>query len=187
MTSILIDDDFVLRSFLPEDAQALFQCVDESRAKLRPWLNWVDQTTRPEHSLEFIKMVSAWKEAGNGFVLGIFTSADNKVVGVIGMNSYVADQSRAQLGYWIHPSFEGQGLMYRAAQRFIDFLFARLRLNKVEIRMVSENLRSAALAARLGAKVEGCIRASYLSGGVLHDMLITGILRSEWEETKAGF
>lgn len=55
MVSILIDDNLLLRSFTAEDAPALFRAVDESRAHLRPWLRWVDATTKQEHIMQFIQ------------------------------------------------------------------------------------------------------------------------------------
>jgi len=45
------------------------------------------------------------------------------------------------------------------------------------------NKRSAAIAARLGFKVEGIIRQSYYMNGRLDDLVITGLLRSEWNNT----
>ncbi|MEO6834039.1 MAG: GNAT family protein [Chitinophagaceae bacterium] len=181
MTSILINDDLLLRSFQPEDAAELFRCVDAARAELRPWLNWVDATTKPEHSLEFIQMATAWQHSGEGLALGIFLQKSRQFIGTIGMSHFQSEQKRAQIGYWLDPSFQGKGYMFRSAVRFVDFLFSKLNLNKIEMHMIPTNQRSIALAARLGAVAEGRIRQSYFSGGSLQDIIITGILRSEWD------
>ena len=182
MTSILINDDLLLRSYKPEDAHELFRCVDGSREHLRPFLNWVDHTTRVEHSLQFIQMSIAQQTAGEGMALGIYLQQERRLVGGIGMHQYNRDQKRAQIGYWMASDYCGKGLMSRSAERFVDFLFRKLGLNKIEIHSLPENKRSLALAQRLGARQEGCIRQSYLRFGKLEDIIITGILRREWDE-----
>jgi ribosomal-protein-serine acetyltransferase len=181
LTSILIDDDLLLRTYKPEDAAELFRCVDRSREHLRPFLNWVDLTTRAEHSLHFIQTSIAQQNAGEAMAMGIFLQQEHLLVGGIGMHHWHQDQRRAQIGYWISKEYAGRGLMARSAERFVDFLFRKVGLNKVEIHSLPHNVRSLALAQRLGAKVEGRIRQSYLSQGKLEDIVILGILRSEWE------
>lgn len=181
MISILIDDDLLLRSYKPEDAPELFRCVDASREHLRPFLNWVDNTTRIEHSLQFIQMATTQLTNAEGFALGIYLQENRTLIGGIGMHNYMPEQGRAQIGYWIAKGHEGRGLMLRSAQRFIDFLFQRLQLNKIEIHCLPQNTRSLELARRLGAIEEGRIRQSYLRNGQLEDIVVTGILRQEWE------
>jgi len=180
VTSILIDDDLLLRSLKPDDAAELFHCVDHNRAHIRTWLNWVDSTTRVEHSLQFIQMSIGWQAQEQGMALGIFALPERKLIGCIGMHNWNAEQKRAQIGYWIGSDYEGKGLMFRSAVRFVDFLFQRLGLNKVEIHIVPSNTRSLELAKRLGARIEGRIRQCHLSNGKLEDIIITGILREEW-------
>ena len=64
--------------------------------------------------------------------------------------------------------------------RFVDFLFNKVSLNKIEIRFIPHNTRSAKVAERLGCKVEGILRQSYLKDGKLEDLVVTGLLKSEW-------
>ena len=179
MTSILIDDDLLLRSYRPEDAPELFRVVQESREHLRPFLNWVDTTTRPEHSLQFIQNAQVQQNAQQALPLGIFLN-QRELIGGIGMHAWDHYLSRGQMGYWMSKEHEGKGLMSRSAVRFIDFLFKRLGLNKLEMHIIPYNTRSLALAARLGAKTEGTIRQSVKVNGMLEDVVITGILRDEW-------
>ncbi len=181
MTSILIDDDLLLRSYKPEDAPELFRCINESRTHLRPYLNWVDGTTKMEHSLQFIQTAIAQQATGEAMALGIFLQEGRQLIGGIGMHHWNHDLKRAQVGYWIARECEGRGLMYRSAHRFLDFLFRKVGLNKVEMHIVPYNKRSLVLATRLGAKQEGCIRQSLRVAGKLEDVIVAGILRSEWE------
>ena len=102
------------------------------------------------------------------------------MIGGIGMHDWDHYLNRAQIGYWMVPALQGKGIMQECASRFISFLFEKLKLNKVEIHYLPANTRSAALAARLGAQVEGIIRHSVMVHGKPEDLVISGILRSEW-------
>jgi ribosomal-protein-serine acetyltransferase len=184
--SILIDDDLLLRSYQPDDAPELFRCVDASRQHLRPFLNWVDQTTQVEHSLQFIHMSIAQQHAGEGLALGIFLQQERRLIGGIGLHHWHRSEQRAQIGYWISKDCEGRGLMMRSAARLIDFGFRKLSLNKLEIHCLARNMRSLSLAQRLGFQLEGCIRQSYRSvAGSLEDVIVSGLLRGEWEGISA--
>ena len=97
------------------------------------------------------------------------------------MHHWEQSTKRAQLGYWISEKWEGKGIMNTCLSRFVDFLFEKIGLNKIEIHFVPANKRSAKVATRLGAKVEGVLRQCCLRHGQIEDIVITGILKSEWK------
>jgi ribosomal-protein-serine acetyltransferase len=135
----------------------------------------VEQYQQLKHS------AMAQQAAGEAMALGIFLQQERRLIGGIGMHDWNHDQKRALVGYWIAKECEGRGLMYRSAVRFLDFLFRKVGLNKVEMHIVPHNSRSLVLAKRLGATTEGCIRQSLKIAGKLEDVIVTGILRQEWE------
>jgi ribosomal-protein-serine acetyltransferase len=179
MVSILIDNELLLRSFQPDDAPALFKAVDESRTHLRPWLRWVDATTKQEHILQFIQRTQQQLHNQQALELGIVHNRE--IIGGIGMHDWDHLLKKAQLGYWIREEYEGKGIMNKCLVRFIDFLFEKPGLNKIEIHFMPSNTRSAKVAERLGFKVEGVIRQSYFMNGRLDDLVITGLLKTEWK------
>ncbi|MCB0700377.1 MAG: GNAT family N-acetyltransferase [Chitinophagales bacterium] len=178
MVSILIDEDLLLRSFEPEDAPELFRAVNSSRDHLRPWFPWVDATTKPEHSLQFIQQSRVQQTNQEALALGIIYK--QKIIGSMGMHNWDHYLKKAQLGYWICNDYEGQGIIHTCLQRFIDFLFEKTGLNKVEILFMSSNNRSAAVAEKMGFKVEGILRDNYILYGNYKDLVVTGLLKKEW-------
>ncbi len=180
MVSILIDDEILLRNYQPDDAAALFHVINESRGHLRSWLSWVDRTTKQEHSLQFIQKSLQDINNQQSLTLGIFRNRE--IIGGMGMHNWDHELKRAQIGYWIAKDFEGKGIITRSARRFVDFLFQKLRLNKIELHFAVRNRHSGAVAQRLGAKTEGIIRAGCLINGIPEDLVISGILRSEWNQ-----
>lgn len=178
MVSILVDRDIQLRSFTLDDAPALFETIEASRSFLRPWMKWVDHTTKVEELTQFIQKAQTRLHQQIGLELGIFRH--QQILGGMGMHNWDHETKKAQIGYWLCPSCEGQGLAYCCGIRFLQFLFEKPGLNKIEIHFMARNHRSAALAKRLGFQVEGLIRQSYLIHGRLEDIVITGLLKSEW-------
>lgn len=179
MVSILIDDELLLRSFTTEDAPLLFEAVEKSRKHLRPWLSWIDTTTKQEHSLNFIQQTIQWQNNQEGLVLGIFCK--RKIIGGIGLHHWDQNLKKGQLGYWIAKEHEGKGIVHQCLRRFIDFLFTKVSLNKIEIHFVADNVRSKKVAERLGCKLEGVLRESYLKDGKFSDLVVMGLLKSEWK------
>lgn len=179
MVSILIDGDLHLRSHHAGDAPELLRAVNASRPHLRPWLTWVDGTTKVEHSLQFIQQSLQRQHNQEALELGIFMGTE--IIGGIGMHQWDHNLKRGQIGYWIAREHEGKGILTQCLERLMDFLFDKLQLNKIEIHYVPHNKRSAVVAQRLGCQVEGVLRQSYLIHGQLYDIVVTGLLRGEWK------
>ncbi len=180
MVSILIDDNILLRSYELDDAAALFKAVDASRPHLRKWLSWVDSTTKPEHSVQFLQQYISHQNKQEALALGIFHK--RKIIGGIGMHDWDHTLKKAQIGYWISKEYEGKGIISACLLRFVDFLFQKVGLNKIEIQFIPQNERSAKVADRLGCKVEGVIRDGALVNGKFEDLVITGLLKKEWKK-----
>ena len=180
MVLINVDNNLILRSFKTEDATALFDAVNGNRTHLHAWLNWVDRTKRPEHSLQFIEQSISQQHNQEGLALGIFYQ--DHIIGGIGMHHWDKEIKCAQIGYWVSKEYEGKGIINTCLIRLIDFLFEKTGLNKIEIRFIPTNIRSARVATRLGFKTEGIIRQSIINNGLPEDLVITGLLKSEWSK-----
>ncbi|MBS1781609.1 MAG: GNAT family N-acetyltransferase [Bacteroidetes bacterium] len=178
MLKLSVDEQLQLRTYTSEDAPALFSVINENRSHLRRWFYWVDSTTKEKHSLAFIQQAQAALDAQEGIVLGIFFN--NTLIGGVGMLDWKKDLKKAQVGYWIAKQQEGKGIVSLCLQVFISYLFQSLDLNKIEIQFIAENKKSAAVAQRIGARIEGVLRESYWMNGRLEDLVIAGILKREW-------
>ena len=168
-----------MRTYLPEDADGLFEAVSGSRSHLSPWLNWVMHTTRPEHSLQFIKNSLHEQNMQESLALGIFY--DGKIIGGVGMHNWMREVKKAQVGYWIVKDFEGKGIISECLEYFNTFLFEKTGLNKIEIHFFVANKRSGKVATRLGFTIEGILRQNAVRNGIAEDVVVAGMLKGEWE------
>jgi ribosomal-protein-serine acetyltransferase len=177
--TIPVDHELKLRSFQTSDVSQLFACVSANRAHLREFLPWVDATLKEADSLAFIDTTIKQQTAQEGMAMGIFLN--DQLIGSIGMHTWDHRLKKCEIGYWLVEDRQNQGYMYRSAVAFLDFLFHRLELNKVEIRFLPFNSRSGSLAQKLGGKVEGVLRDNYKINGSFEDTVVIGILNKEWK------
>lgn len=182
MVSIAVTDEILIRSYSLNDAAILYAAIHKNREHLRPWLNWVDSTTSEQDSLEFIKLVQSQIDKQEGLALGIFFK--DEIIGGIGMLEWNHHLKKANVGYWIDKKHQGKGVLSQCLEKFIDFLFKNLDLNKIEIHFVSNNKRSARIAEKFNAKIEGILRDNYIVNGAYKDLVIAGILKKEWQLKK---
>jgi len=178
LATIQIDGKLLLRPYEPADAAALFAAIDRERSRLGLWLPWVASTMRQDHSLEFIKLSHQQIQDQQALPLGMFY--DGELVGGVGMHEWSHETKLAQVGYWISKGYEGRGFVSASISALLTYLFKEVGLNKAEIRFAVANARSASVAQRLGFTTEGIIRQAALRNGMLEDLVVTGMLKTEW-------
>jgi ribosomal-protein-serine acetyltransferase len=176
--SFEVDEEITLRLLRANDAPELFHLIDYSRDHLREWLAWIDGTKTIIDSEQFIK--SSWDiyESKVGLTLGIFFNG--RLAGVIGFNTIDWTNRIGTIGYWLGSIFQGEGIMTRAVTALVDYGFEQLGLNRIEIRAAFENMKSRAIPERLGFFQEGQVRQGEWLYDHYVDLIIYGMLASEW-------
>jgi len=170
-----LGDGIEIRTFTPDDAEASFALVEANRERLRPWMIWEPTTTSVDDSRTFILrcLASETDIEGNGMWV------DGRLAGGIGLRVDPQDAA-GEIGYWIGGDFEGRGIITRACRRFFDFAFDELGLHRMELCAATTNVRSRAVAERLGMRQEGVLRDGVKTPEGHKDLVIYGILDDEW-------
>jgi ribosomal-protein-serine acetyltransferase len=89
-----------------------------------------------------------------------------------------------ELGFWLDEAFVGRGLVTRAAQALMSRGYEGASLHRIQLRAGVENLRSRAVAKRLGMREEGVLRgAGKVGGGLYVDLVIYGQVVDDWRKT----
>lgn len=143
MFTYKIDENTELRLLELRHAEQLFQLTDQSRESLREWLPWIDFTRTVVDSRDFIGGTLQQFSRNDGFQAGIWYQGE--LAGVIGLHSINWSNKSTSIGYWLGANFEGKGLMTKACKAVVDYCFAELGLNRIEIRTATENKKSAAI------------------------------------------
>lgn len=100
--------------------------------------------------------------------------SDDRIVGVASL-TFDPYLGQASLGYWVDDGHEGRGVARRAAGVLVEVARAR-GTARLEIRTGVDNVRSRALAERLGFAHEGTLRGALPLGPVRADVAVYGLL-----------
>ena len=139
---------------------------------------WVDATRTEEDTLSFIRSALEQFSENRGFATGIWNGP--RLAGTVGVHRIDWINRRVEIGYWLGREYEGRGIMTDACRAVLTHLFRELELHRIEIRCAAANLRSAAIAKRLGFTLDGTLREAQFVGGRYHDLLVFGMLRQDW-------
>ena len=77
-------------------------------------------------------------------------------------------------------SHQGKGIMTRVVKALIDYAFDQLALNRVEILVAFNNIKSRAIPERLGLKKEGYLRQAEWLHDHYVDLMIYAVLKKDW-------
>lgn len=179
MLELNVNEHTKLRQLQPEHAPLLFQLIHASRKSLRRFLPWVDYNTTEEHSLRFIELMLRKAEDEEAIAFGIWHK--DVLCGVIDLHEWDHVLQKAEIGYWLDPGYQGKGIALSSCKTLIGYAFVALRLNKVEIRFVLQNDKSAQIPIKLGFTKEGILRQSAKLHGHYVDMVVMGMLRKDWK------
>jgi ribosomal-protein-serine acetyltransferase len=170
-----LGDGLIVRTYIAGDAQELFRLIDANRERLRPWMIWEPQTTSVADSLAYIERSasSSTDMEGNGVWL------DGMLIAGVGLGVDTLSNS-GEIGYWIDGGHEGKGIITRVCERFFDFAFEELGLHRMELQAASGNMRSRAVAERLGMAQEGVARDGIRVADGYLDSVVYAILEDEW-------
>jgi len=85
------------------------------------------------------------------------------------------------LGYQIDAGYEGRGLMREALAATIDYMFEVKALHRVQANHLPENVRSAALLARLGFVREGLAKDYLFIAGEWRDHVLNALTNPKFD------
>ncbi|MFE9422968.1 GNAT family N-acetyltransferase [Kitasatospora sp. NPDC006697] len=123
------------------------------------WEPWAAEPPRLEHTRAFLALSGQEWLAGRQLPVAIAVPGADGAWAVAGSLGLRIDRAAAtgELGYWVDGAHEGRGLVRRAAEVLLAEAFGPLRLGRVLLGTAADNLRSRALAERLGFTLDGVL------------------------------
>lgn len=152
LPEVVEEDDFVVRLWRPDDAEALHQAVLESTEHLRPWIWWIayEPLTVPQRRSLIEEWEQSWEEGG-AVPMGVFVRGT-----VVGGSGYVNPRKGSlEIGYWTHVSHVRRGYASHAARLLTSTAFSLSGVFHVEIHHDRANVKSAGVPRRLGYRLVG--------------------------------
>lgn len=175
--TIKIDDKIRIELIEEKHTQSIFDMVNENRNHLRPWLPFVDRMQTVDFTQNFVRGTMQRNKEGIEYAYVIFKN--DKMVGRIGIYKIDAQNSIGEIGYWIIEDFQGQGIVTKSCKGLIDFCFNNLKLNRIEIKCGTENLRSKTIPEKLNFTKEGVMRQAELLYDKFIDLNLYSLLKAD--------
>ena len=88
--------------------------------------------TKVEQAIAFIEMITQQFTEKQSYTWALRNPETNEMLGSICLWNFSEDRKTAEIGYDLHPNFQGKGFMNEAMQATINYGFNELNLNQIE-------------------------------------------------------
>ncbi len=116
---------------------------------------------------------------GNSATFAIELKSTREFVGGIALVIF-RGANRGELGYWVGKPYWGQGICTEATRAVLGYAFNELKLNRVSAEHMTRNPGSGRVMQKVGMKYEGTLRQNLKKWDRYEDMVVYGILSSEF-------
>ena len=144
----------VVRRVRPGDASAIAAAVGASLDTLRPWMPWATPAAA-ERGTQLARVAEAdhrW-ESGLSYTYSVLTAETGTLVGEVALHRRAGEGS-VELGYWIAAGQAGRGYVTSASAALTSVALGLSGVQRVEIHCDAANTASAAVARRLGYRLD---------------------------------
>ncbi|MEI8018505.1 MAG: GNAT family N-acetyltransferase [Schlesneria sp.] len=165
-----------IRRYQPDDANAVYDAVMESKEELSHWMSWCHDTYSRNDAVAWVESrLSAWETNQDwSFVV---VNDEGKLLGACGIHRIDRLNGVGELGYWVRTSATRNGVATSATRQLCQWAFEENGLHRIEIVVSEENAASLRVAAKVGAVREGILRERILLHGRRHNGELWAILK----------
>ena len=161
-----------MRRWQLDDAQSIFEAVNNNRDHLGQWLPWVATTLAIEHSKKFIEESVKSFETGTKYEYGIFLgpkSSQGTLIGAVGIAN--RRENNAEIGYWLSKDFVGNGIITNAVKVLITEARNTLKVSSFLIMAMESNWKSRSIPERLKFVDKGYSDDHITVNGISHKLI----------------
>jgi RimJ/RimL family protein N-acetyltransferase len=166
----LARDGIVLRPLRARDAGP-FATAFKDDPHLGPALGTEEDPT-DAWVRRFIASQARLRARGEFLGLAVTDATTKPFLGQVMLHNLAWRHRRAEVGYWLVEAARGRGIGRTAVALLVDWAFATLELDRIEIKTTPDNRAALALAASLGFEQEGILRARNLERGRRVDLVM---------------
>lgn len=167
-----------LTALRPDDAQTVARWYEDGEfARL-----FDASAAHPKTEGAISKWMDAAERDQNVYALAIRFLYNDEIIGYVEIDGIQWTHRVGWLAIGIgSPSHRSKGYGTEAMQLMMRFAFQELNLHRLQLTVFSYNEPAMRMYERLGFQREGTFREFLLRDGRRHDMLLYGLLASEWE------
>jgi ribosomal-protein-serine acetyltransferase len=179
-----VDDEITLVLAEDRHARVMTDLIVRNQARLARWEPWAEHHATLEATRAYIRAALDDFVRGRQISTIIAVDGGQHYVGRCGMRINTQLGS-GDIGYWIDGEYEGRGITSRSARALISSTFEELGLARVDLRTSVGNVRSRAVAERLGFTFEGVLPRGLQFIKRADDVALYGVTARQWAEAGA--
>ncbi len=162
-----------LRQVMTEDVNEMFFLRSNERV-----LEFLDRTPAKsiEEAQQFIKELNDLEDKHEAVTWAITLKENANLIGTIGYWRILKEHYRAEIGYVLHPDFQGKGIMHEALSVVLNYGFKTMNIHSVEANINPNNKPSINLLKKNNFKQEGYFKENYYFNGKFIDSAIYSLL-----------
>ena len=171
-----------LKQITIEHANDLFEMRSDKEV-----MKYIDRplAKSTEDVMALIKIISEVLQKNDGITWGILTKDQpSKLIGTVGFWQMQKEHYRAEIGYMLHPAWQGKGIMREAIDEVLRYGFSDMQLHSVEANVNPGNIASKKLLEKLGFVQEAYFKENYYANGRFVDSAIYSLLTPQTEPVK---
>jgi [ribosomal protein S5]-alanine N-acetyltransferase len=165
----------MLRELRRSDAPALLRLAQTPEIAKHTW-------SGPSSVEAFEKFIEASREkraAGKYTCFGVVPRGQTAPAGLFELRSLQPGFYRAEIAFFLDASLWGTGAFVDSAQLVCDFAFTAVGVHRIEARAEVDNDRANGALKKLGATMEGRLRASFVRDGRDVDQYLWSIVKAD--------
>ena len=137
---------------------------------------------RLEKAKEFIKKTHREIRKKTSYEFGIEFKKSKELIGTIVLSDINYRNKNADVGFWLSKKYWGKGLAKESLDLILNFGFKKLKLERIQARILDKNTRSQELLKNFGFTYEGRLRKKTFFKNRWYDDLIYGLLEEEYQK-----
>ena len=179
----IVANDIIIRKMTENDADALMElCSSEAVYRYAPDF----MTTKNKKAV--IRNIS--QIGGRDFekklyiIAGVYLQEDpNNIIATAEIFGYDKLVSMAEIGYRINERYWNRGIATKVTQALVAYLFDEIGLNRIQAKVMPENIYSAKVLLKNGFLREGLIRqGNFWKGRGVVDLDMYSLLKVDYME-----
>ncbi len=176
MEHLQVDKNIRMEAIKLSMAQEIFDTIQRDRNYLKKWLPFVELTEKITDTERFIQSILNQSESKKDEVYSIWFNEE--FAGLIGFKETDWLNRKTELGYWLSEKMQGKGIITKCIEKLIRYIFQKLKLNRIQIKIAVGNVKSAAIPKRLGFQFEGIEREGEKHNQKYLDLQVFSLLKN---------
>jgi RimJ/RimL family protein N-acetyltransferase len=161
-----------------EDSDLLFLLA----ADLDTWEERTPSAPAPLNRLAFEARLAQTDAETSEKKVRFVIEMDGVAVGTVSLFRFDELAHHAEVGIALIAEARGKGVGTAAISQIVEFAFVRCNLRRLHLQALASNLGAIRAYEKAGFVIEGHQRQHAWVRGVYEDILVMGLLRSEWKE-----